>query len=107
MATGQAQGVACTSCGGPLMPQGNAVRVRCTFCGATNDIASAGAVQVARTLDRFGIRVPENPMTIAQIEEELARGEAKKREARRMGIIVAMVAFLVAAVIVVVALAAS
>lgn len=106
MANAPTQGIACTACGAPLAPQGNAVRVRCTYCGATNDIASAGAVQVARKLDQLGIRVPERPMTIAQIEERLAADEAKKRDERRTAIIVACVLsgiFLVVLLIVLVA----
>jgi hypothetical protein len=80
------------------------VRVRCTYCGATNDIASAGAVQVARKLDQLGIRVPERPMTIDEIEDRLAQMEAKKRDERRMALIVAGVVCAIVGVMVVIAL---
>jgi hypothetical protein len=107
MTSAPTQGIHCTACGGPLAPQGNAVRVRCTYCGTTNDVASAGAVQVARKLDALGIRVPERPMTIEQIEEELASGAAKKEAERRTAIIVACVVCAITFVIVVIVLAAS
>lgn len=90
--------VTCRGCGGPLRPEGR-VRVTCTYCNTVNDIASAGAVRVAKKLEALNIRVPDNPMTLADIEEELARKDRAKREQLRMQLIVAGVVIGLAALI--------
>jgi LSD1 subclass zinc finger protein len=82
--------IACASCGGPLTPEG-AIRVTCTYCGFVNDVASKGAVKVAKKLDALGIRVPDHPMSIADIEAELAERKAAEDEKRRTAIIIASV----------------
>jgi len=83
--------LACSGCGGPLKVAGNEVRVACPFCGAMNDIASEGAVRVAKKLDQLGIRVPERPMSVSDIEAKLARKAAEERAKRRTALIVATV----------------
>jgi predicted RNA-binding Zn-ribbon protein involved in translation (DUF1610 family) len=83
--------LACSGCGGPLKATGNEVRVTCPFCGAMNDIASEGAVRVAKKLDQLGIRVPERPMSVSDIEADFARKAAEENAKRRTAIIVAAV----------------
>jgi hypothetical protein len=103
----QTTGLGCTACGAPLAPQGNAVRVSCSYCGAINEIASAGAVRVAKKLEQFGIRVPERPMTIEEIEAELAGHRNAERERRRMALIVATVVALAVVLVLVLVMVGS
>ncbi|MCB9582102.1 MAG: hypothetical protein H6717_34020 [Polyangiaceae bacterium] len=70
---------------------GNDVRVACPFCGAMNDIASEGTVRVAKKLEQLGIRVPERPMSVSDIEADFARKAAEERQKRRTAIFVAPV----------------
>jgi hypothetical protein len=89
----------CPTCGGPLDPAASEIRTRCPFCGAAVNLASAGALRVASTLDRLGIRVPDKPMTVDQIEEEIAERERARRMQLRDAAIVAAVLLGVAVVV--------
>jgi uncharacterized Zn finger protein (UPF0148 family) len=89
--TTQTTRIACASCGAPLDPSAG-VRIACPYCGTVNDVASKGAVQVANRLEQLGVRVPERPMSISDIEAELAERAAAERERRRTAILVAGVA---------------
>ncbi|MEZ4371483.1 MAG: hypothetical protein R3B07_11690 [Polyangiaceae bacterium] len=91
MTSAPVQGISCTSCGGPLTPEGNQVRVTCPYCKAVNEIASAGAVKVAKQLDALGIRVPERPRTLDQIHEEISERQRAEATARRHHVTVALV----------------
>jgi tetrahydromethanopterin S-methyltransferase subunit F len=80
---------------------GNSVRVECRHCGTTNDIASEGAVRVANTLEEHGIRVPDNPMSLEDIESEIAeKDRLAKESARTTGIVIGVLLALFAAVVV-------
>lgn len=100
MTSAPVQGISCSSCGGPLTPERNEVRVTCPYCRAVNDIASAGAVKVARRLDALGIRMPENPMTLDQIHEEINERAQAERAARRHNVTVALIVLGVVALLV-------
>jgi LSD1 subclass zinc finger protein len=82
--------VTCASCGAPLSPE-QAVRVRCEFCGAVNDVAAPQVVAVAQKLNRLGIRVPDRIMSVEDIEADLASRQAAEREKRRTALIVCAV----------------
>ena len=75
------------------------VRVTCGFCGVANDIASVGAVRVARRLEQLGVKVPERPMRVSDIEEHFAEQAAVEREKRRMAFIVIGVLVVIAAIV--------
>jgi hypothetical protein len=55
------------------------VRVSCSYCGAVNDVASPGAVRVARELERLRIRLPDRSLTVVQIEADFAERAAAER----------------------------
>lgn len=81
----------CSGCGGPLTAPPGAGHVDCPFCGVTNAIASAGAVKVAKVLERHGIRMPDNPRSTDDIRAELAERDASAEAARRRALVVAAV----------------
>jgi LSD1 subclass zinc finger protein len=90
--------LACASCGAPLTPESGAVRVTCAYCKAVNDVASPGAVRVAKRLEAAGIRVPDRVMSLDEIEADIAQRQAAERERLRTARIVAAalgVAFLI------------
>ncbi len=91
--------VACPTCGGPIEPPAGQVRTRCPYCGATVDVTSHEALKAAAVLDRLGIRVPDNPMTVDQIREEMADRERESAAQRQTAIIVAGVVIAIAAVL--------
>lgn len=57
-----------------------------------DDAASKGAMHVAKTLDQMGVRAPERPMSIADIESELAERTAAERERQPTMLVIAGVA---------------
>jgi hypothetical protein len=98
-----ATGLSCSKCGGPLEPPLEASRVDCRYCGTPNELASAGAVKVAKVLEGHGIRVPEKPRALADIEEELAARDAQREKERHTAIALAAVLCIVVATVVAIA----
>jgi LSD1 subclass zinc finger protein len=93
--TAETTKIECGECGAPLSPGPSQVRVECTHCHTVNEIASVGAVRVAKKLEQHGIRVPENPMTLDQIHEHFDAVEAERREKMKtqaivIGVLVAL-----------------
>ena len=83
--------VDCPRCGAPLTPGARDVRVCCAHCGATVDLTSEGVARVAAAIERAGIRVAGQPMTMTDIHAELAEREAAARAKRRQALILAAV----------------
>ena len=83
--------LACATCGAPLTPPASEVRVTCAYCGAVNDIASPGAVRVAKKLEAAGIRVPNWIMSIEAIEAGIAARNDAERDRLRTATILAAV----------------
>jgi hypothetical protein len=84
----------CPHCGGRLEP-GPDPRVRCAHCGTVSEVVGEGALRAARVLEQVGIKVPANPRTIEDIEQELADRQAVADEKRRTAIIMAVVVLVV------------
>jgi uncharacterized Zn finger protein (UPF0148 family) len=82
--------LSCPACGGPLRPAASSARVICGHCGTVSEIASEGALRVAKVLERAGIRMPERPMTIDQIEDDLREREQAVEMRRKTAIVVAV-----------------
>lgn len=93
--------IGCTTCGAPLSPGAHEVRVRCGHCGATVEVTSEGVTRAAAALQRAGIRVPERPMTMDDIQARIAEREATARAARKQAIVISGVCMGIAAVVVV------
>lgn len=80
--------LACERCGAALAAVAPGTVVRCGYCGAENTVPlppppSPVVVQVGN----LGIRVPDRPMTVEQIEEgfrEKARAEADRLRTARI-----------------------
>jgi hypothetical protein len=107
IAVAETTDIVCASCGGPLDPAAG-IRVSCAYCGTVNDVASKGAVQVAKKLEQIGVRLPERPMSVADIEAELAeRAAAEKERLRTARIIAAVAAVIFVAVLAAILIAAS
>lgn len=86
--------VTCPHCGGRLEP-GADPRVRCAHCGTVSEVVGEGALRAARVLEQVGIKVPANPRTIEDIEQELAERKAVEDEKRRTAIIIAAVVLVI------------
>ncbi len=79
------QAISCPSCGAPLTPAPNSVRVTCSHCGTTTDLTPENVAKIAAVLQRAGVRVSPNLMSgddiRARIEERAAAENAKRKTA--------------------------
>jgi LSD1 subclass zinc finger protein len=82
--------VTCNGCGAPLAPAPGSVRATCSYCGATSDVASEGALALAEKL-KGKIRVAPRLMTLDEIEADIDERERQKRAASRHAMMVAAI----------------
>lgn len=81
----------CPGCGAPLRPEAQAARVTCAHCGTVSEMATEGAMKVARVLEKHGLRMPEKPMSISEIEDEIRERDAVATMQRQTATIMAAV----------------
>ena len=90
----------CSGCGAPITVPPGTAHVDCPFCGVTNAVASAGAVKVAKVLERHGIRMPERPVSPDEIRAQLEEQRAAEEATRRQAIVMAGVFSIVVLVVI-------
>lgn len=81
----------CESCGAPLGGSTSSAHAICSYCSATNVVATEQAVQVAKVLDRHNIRFPDNPRSLSQIEAELTERRDAEESKRRSAVLISVV----------------
>lgn len=90
--------LACPQCGAPIAPPSGAVRVTCSHCRATVDVTPDGVLKLAQALSAAGVRVAAKPMSMADIESDIAARERAAAATRRRTIVVTIVAMVLVAV---------
>lgn len=73
------------------MTPGADPRVRCSHCGVVSEVVGEGALRMARVLEQVGLRLPDKPMTVEEIEAEFRERDHEERARRKTALLVALV----------------
>jgi hypothetical protein len=72
----------------PIEPSTSSAHVICSYCGATNVVATERALHAAKLLEHHGIRLPDRPKSLSEVSDEIAQRDAAAEGKRRTAIVI-------------------